>query len=219
MKTLSSLAMALLAATPAAAHYRFNDFNNNGIFKFIRENTSNNSPVTDLASDDLRCNTGAQGAGTNTTAVAAGSSFTWTLDQAVYHQGPVTVYMSKAPATASAYDPADGDWFKIAEEGPTFSGGSATWPMRDSYTYSIPTCISNGDYLLRIEQLAIHNPGSPPQFYLSCAQITISGGSGGSPSPTTKIPGHVKATDPGYTVNIYNNFNNYTIPGPAKITC
>lgn len=109
--------------------------------------------------------------------------------------------MSKAPSTASAYA-GDGDWFKIAEEGPTFSGGSATWPMRASYTYSIPTCIADGDYLLRIEQLGIHNPGSPPQFYISCAQITVSGGSGGSPSPTTKIPGHVKATDPGYTANV-----------------
>lgn len=109
--------------------------------------------------------------------------------------------MSKAPSNASAYA-GDGDWFKIAEEGPTFSGGSSTWPMRASYTYSIPTCIANGDYLLRIEQLGIHNPGSPPQFYISCAQVTVSGGSGGSPSPTTKIPGHVKATDPGYTVNV-----------------
>ena len=109
--------------------------------------------------------------------------------------------MSKAPGAASEYA-GDGDWFKIAEEGPTFSGGSSTWPMRASYTYTVPTCIENGDYLLRIEQLGIHNPGSPPQFYISCAQVTVSGGSGGSPSPTTKIPGHVKATDPGYTANV-----------------
>lgn len=40
------------------------------------------------------------------------------------------------------------------------------------------------------------------QFYISCAQVTVSGGTGGTPSPTTKIPGHVKATDPGYTVNV-----------------
>ncbi|KAH8787979.1 glycosyl hydrolase family 61-domain-containing protein [Diaporthe sp. PMI_573] len=218
MKTFTSLAVALLAVSPVAAHYRFNQINKNGIFKYIRENTSNNSPVTDLASNDLRCNTGAKGDGTETVAVKAGSSFTFDLDQAVYHQGPVAVYMSKAPGAASAYA-GDGDWFKIAEEGPTFSGGSSTWPMRASYTYSIPTCIANGDYLLRIEQLAIHNPGSLPQFYISCAQVTVSGGSGGSPSPTTKIPGHVKATDPGYTANIYNNFNSYTIPGPKKITC
>lgn len=82
------------------------------------------------------------------------------------------------------------------------------------------------------------------QFYISCAQVTVTGGSGGTPSPTTKIPGHVKATDPGYTVNvsidatgittgntvlrscpiantslqIYNNFSNYTVPGPAVVS-
>lgn len=142
-------------------------------------------------------------------------AFTFALDQAVYHQGPVTVYMSKAPGAASAYA-GDGDWFKIAEEGPTFSGGSATWPMRASYTYSIPTCIADGDYLLRIEQLGIHNPGSPPQFYISCAQVTVSGGSGGSPSPTTKIPGHVKATDPGYTANVSTTVPGWTL---LVVTC
>lgn len=72
MKTSAILTAALLAVSPAAAHYRFNQINNSGIFKFIRENTSNNSPVTDLASNDLRCNTGAQGAGTDTTTAKAG---------------------------------------------------------------------------------------------------------------------------------------------------
>jgi len=27
-----------------------------------------------------------------------------------------------------------------------------------SYTYNIPACISDGEYLLRIQSLAIHNP-------------------------------------------------------------
>lgn len=162
MKSLIYLAAGLLAAAPATAHYRFQQLDSFAIFQYIRENTNNNSPVTDLASNDLRCNVGATGANTNTTAVRAGDSFTFTLDTAVYHQGPVTVYMSKAPGAVSAYA-GDGDWFKIAEEGPTFSGGSATWPLRDKYTYSLPQCLADGDYLLRIEQLAIHNPGSAPQ--------------------------------------------------------
>lgn len=44
------------------------------------------------------------------------------------------------------------------------------------------------------------------QFYISCAQVTVTGGSGGTPSPTAKIPGHVKATDPGYTVNVSQRY-------------
>lgn len=73
MKTSAILTAALLAVSPVAAHYRFNQINSNGVFKYIRENTSNNSPVTDLASNDLRCNTGATGVGTETVAVKAGS--------------------------------------------------------------------------------------------------------------------------------------------------
>lgn len=162
MKVITSFVAVLLAASPALAHYRWDKLNDNALWQYIRESTNDNSPVTDLASNDLRCNVGTSGTGVNTTAVKAGDSFTFALDIAVYHQGPVTAYLSKAPSTASAYV-GDGDWFKIAEEGPTFSGSSATWPLRDSYTYKLPTCIADGDYLLRVEQLAIHNPGGTPQ--------------------------------------------------------
>ena len=88
-----------------------------------------------------------------------------------------------------------------------------------SYSATIPSCIPAGDYLLRIEQLGIHNPGSPPQFYISCAQVKVTGGGSKALTPTTKIPGHVKSTDPGYTANIYSNFNSYTVPGPKVATC
>jgi hypothetical protein len=70
----------------------------------------------DLASNDLRCNVGATGAGTDTVAVRAGDQITFTLDTAVYHQGPISVYMSRAPGTAAAYA-GDGGWFKIKDFG------------------------------------------------------------------------------------------------------
>jgi hypothetical protein len=75
-------------------------------------------------------------------------------------------------------------------------------PHTDTYQYNIPRCIPNGEYLLRIQQLAIHNPGSVPQFYISCAQITVTGGGSANPSPTVKIPGAFKASDPVYTANV-----------------
>lgn len=83
-----------------------------------------------------------------------------------------------------------------------------------SYTTTIPRSLPSGDYLLRIEQIALHNPGAAPQFYISCAQVTITGGGSANPSKFS-IPGHITATDPGITVNIYNNFQSYTFPGPA----
>lgn len=60
--------------------------------------------------------------------MAAGSSVTFTADQAVYHQGPVSFYLTKVSSAAAA----DGssDWVKIKEIGPTFSGGQATWDLK-----------------------------------------------------------------------------------------
>ena len=53
------------------------------------------------------------------------------------------------------------------------------------------------------------------QFYIECAQITVTGGGSGRPAPLVAIPGAFKATDPGYTVNIYNNVSASckTLPG------
>ncbi|KAF1967788.1 hypothetical protein BU23DRAFT_592484 [Bimuria novae-zelandiae CBS 107.79] len=222
MKFLSTTAVAgALFLEAANGHYIFQKLTANGVqggvYQNIRQNTNYNSPVTDLASNDLRCNVGgSSGASTTTVSVAAGSTVTFTSDTAVYHQGPVSFYLTKV-ASASA---ADGStpWSKIKEIGPTFSGGSATWNLAQSYDVTVPSCVPAGEYLLRIEQLAIHNPGGAPQFYISCAQIKVTGG-GSKTFSGVSIPGHVKATDPGYTANIYNNFTNYTVPGPAVSKC
>lgn len=90
----------------------------------------------------------------------------------------------------------------LYHRGPTFSGGSASWTMSASYSGTIPSCIPAGEYLLRVQSLAIHNPGSTPQFYISCAQVKVTGGGSAAPSATAKIPGFIKATDPGYTANV-----------------
>ncbi|KAI1424273.1 endoglucanase II [Xylaria sp. FL1777] len=225
MKNFVNLAaLSALAANTVSAHYIFQQLTAGStkfdVFQYIRKNSNYNSPVTDLASNDLRCNVGATGTGTDTIEMQAGESFSFTLDTAVYHQGPISIYMSKAPSTAASYD-GSGEWFKIKDFGPTFSGGSSTWPLAQTYTYQLPTCIANGEYLLRIQSLAIHNPwpAGIPQFYISCAQVKVTGGSGTANPTNTLIPGAFKATDPGYTVNIYTNFNNYTVPGPAPMTC
>ncbi|KAI1402016.1 glycoside hydrolase family 61 protein [Hypoxylon fuscum] len=224
MKNVVALvATAALAAQTASAHYIFQALAKGtakGVaYEFVRRNSNYNSPVTDLASNDLRCNVGgATGGNTSTLDVNAGDPFTFTLDTAVYHQGPVSVYMSKAPGAVAEYD-GSGDWFKIYDWGPTFSGGQASWNMKDTYSTTIPKCIASGEYLLRIQSLAIHNPGSTPQWYVGCGQIKLNGGGSTTPKPTAKIPGAFKATDPGYTANIYNNFHEYTVPGPAVFKC
>ncbi|KAH8160461.1 hypothetical protein CIB48_g7791 [Xylaria polymorpha] len=233
---------AALAAQSVSGHYIFQALSKGTAkgtpFEFVRRNTNYNSPVTDLSSQDLRCNVGgATGGSTSTLALNAGDQFTFSLDQALYHQGPVSLYMSKAPGTAAEYD-GSGEWFKIFDWGPKFGNGQAQWTMTGmntnhqmlvllqgidltlgTYSGNIPKCIADGEYLLRIQSLAIHNPGATPQWYISCGQVKISGGGSKTPSPTVKIPGAFKATDPGYTANIYNNFNSYTVPGPSVFTC
>ena len=58
-----------------------------------------------------------------------------TADTAVYHQGPVTFYMTKVQDAVAA----DGstDWFKIKEIGPTFSNGQATWDLSSMFDFTI----------------------------------------------------------------------------------
>ncbi|KAF5870958.1 putative glycoside hydrolase family 61 protein [Botrytis fragariae] len=222
MKSLVSLLGFSFLTCHASAHYIFQSFTYKNIqyppYGYIRMNDNYNSPVTDLASNDLRCNSGGETSnGAQTITVKAGDSFSFTADIQVYHQGPLSIYMAKAPTTAAAFDGSGQVWFKILDIGPTFTNQVATWNLYQTYTYTIPPNLPNGDYLLRIQQLAIHNPypGGIPQFYIECAQITVTNGGTGTPGPLVSIPGAFSVTDPGYTANIYSNFFNYTVPGPA----
>ncbi|RVD87046.1 uncharacterized protein DFL_005295 [Arthrobotrys flagrans] len=87
-------------------------------------------------------------------------------------------------------------------------------------SFDIPKNIPSGDYLLRAEALALHAAQSPPpngaQFYMSCYQLTITGGSGSLP-PTVHFPGAYSASDPGIFINIYQSLSTYIAPGPTVI--
>ena len=95
MKNFISLAALSLAVSEVSAHYIFQQLSIGStkypVFEYIRQNSNYNSPVTDLTSDDLRCNVGASGASTDTVSVKAGDQFTFTLDTPVYHQGPISM--------------------------------------------------------------------------------------------------------------------------------
>lgn len=96
MKGFTTLAALSLAVSNVSAHYIFQQLSTGStkhpLWKYIRQHTNYNSPVTDLKSNDLRCNLGAgSGAGTETVGVRAGDSITFSLDTPVYHQGPVSV--------------------------------------------------------------------------------------------------------------------------------
>jgi cellulase len=148
----------------------------------------------------------------------------------------VQVYLSKV-ANAATADPPTSGWFKIFSNSWTkkTGGGSGDddfWGTKDlnsccgKMDVKIPTDIAAGDYLLRAEALALHTAGSSggAQFYMSCYQITVDGGSTSSTGSglavaaapaTVSIPGMYKASDPGILVNIHAALANYVTPGPA----
>ena len=74
--------------------------------------------------------------------------------------------------------------------------------------------------MIRFETLAIHT-ANQPQFYMECAQLTITGGGSGSPGPTVKFPGGYSATDPYVTPLIsYCDVScaDYIWSGPSTLT-
>jgi hypothetical protein len=82
---------------------------------------------------------------------------------------------------------------------------------------TIPDSTPDGEYLLRIEHIALHMASSAnqAQFYISCSQIKITGGGSGTPGPLVALPGAYKTNDPGILVNLGGmQPTAYKPPGP-----
>lgn len=73
----------------------------------------NNSPVTSVTSNDVRCNV-SPGAATETVSVASGSTIGFKLDNTLYHQGPAAIYLGKAPGSVASWDGSGANWFKVS---------------------------------------------------------------------------------------------------------
>ncbi|KAH7091900.1 glycosyl hydrolase family 61-domain-containing protein [Auriculariales sp. MPI-PUGE-AT-0066] len=182
----------------------------------------NNSPVETVGAT-IACNVIAVNA-TTTTSVAAGSSIGFKLDNTLYHLGPAAIYLGQVPSgkTAATWDGSGAQWFKIAEWGATYPNGANGAMSFSDYnlsqlTATIPKSIPSGDYLARVEQIGLHVAGKP-QWYISCAQITVTGGGSASPSKVSMPP--YSASDAGLTVNIYSYPapSPYVVPGPRPFT-
>jgi hypothetical protein len=75
---------------------------------------------------------------------------------------------------------------------------------------------------MRNEHIALHTAGSKggAQFYLSCAQLEVSGGASTTPKNLVAFPGAYSATDPGILINInYPIPTSYKNPGPDTFSC
>ncbi|KAH7127008.1 glycosyl hydrolase family 61-domain-containing protein [Dendryphion nanum] len=225
LSTALSLSLASSAVNAAALqprHYTFPALSGSSDWQYVRTtaNAQSNAGLSDVTSSQIRCYT-TSNKGVQSQSVAAGSSVSFKASPNIFHPGPLQFYLAKAPAGTSldSWDGSGQVWFKIYAEKATVSGGQLSWGSlnKGSVSVTIPKNTPSGDYLLRIEHIALHQASNVngAQFYISCAQIKVTGGGNGSPSPLVSFPGAYKATDPGIKVNIYSGASNYQPPGPA----
>ncbi|KAG9041219.1 hypothetical protein FS837_012545 [Tulasnella sp. UAMH 9824] len=143
------------------------------------------------------------------------------------HDGPVIVYMAKVSDSSTAAG-STASWFKVWQNGLVTADATtqtyywATDAMNDNcgvVWFTIPSDLAPGDYLVRAEVIALHVAFSSggAQHYMSCFQITVTGGGSSSPSGVA-FPGAYSLTDPGILFNLYTSFTTYTIPGPTVYT-
>ncbi|KAK5656614.1 hypothetical protein OQA88_4594 [Cercophora sp. LCS_1] len=233
MKSTIVALLTALAADKAAGHALFQQLWHGSTC--IRMPASN-SPITNVGSRDFVCNAGTRGVA-GKCPVVAGGSVTVEMHQQPgdrkcgseaiggAHWGPVQVYLTKVP-DASKADGSTG-WFKIFSNSWSKKGrvgDDDNWGTRDLNTccgkmdVKIPKDIQDGEYLLRAEALALHTAGQAggAQFYVSCYQITVTGGGSLSPA-TVKFPGAYSSGDPGIRINIHAAVDNYIAPGPPVI--
>lgn len=238
MKLLQILSLGSVA-TITSAHTIFTNLQSGGTtypVSYAIRDPSYDGPIQDVTTDYVACNGGPNPTtpSTNIINVKAGdtvqavwrhtltSDATDVIDPS--HKGPVMAYMKKVTDATTDVGYGAG-WFKISEAG--LNVATQTWAVTDLIanqglqSITIPSCLENGQYLLRAELIALHAAGSSggAQLYMECAQINVTGGTGTGKPSTVSFPGAYSATDPGILINIYQTLTSYTIPGPAPFTC
>ncbi|KAI1303786.1 glycoside hydrolase family 61 protein [Xylaria venustula] len=236
----------LVFAASAEAHTIFQEVSVNdqkqGSLVALRAPNDNN-PVYDVTSQDIIC----QKAGRTSSSiinvnpgdqigaywghVIGGAQFANDPDNpiAASHKGPITAWLAKVDNAATA-SKTGLKWFKIWED--TFNPSTKKWGVDNMISnqgwtkFQMPQCIAPGNYLLRVEILALHSARTSmgAQFYMSCAQLKIGGSGAFSPSQTVSFPGAYQQNDPSILINIYgstgqpdNGGKAYNAPGNVAV--
>ncbi|KAI0018065.1 glycosyl hydrolase family 61-domain-containing protein [Xylariomycetidae sp. FL0641] len=221
-------ASSLLAV--ASAHQNLHQIWVNGVspgYEFAVRMPPSNSPVTDVTSDDIVCNVNGADvpSGVETTEANEGDEITVGWDPSG-HPSPITHFLFGPVDDASKASGIGEGWFKIDEADYT-DGSWANEKMEDNggnYTFTLPTGLQSGDYLLRSEMEALHGAQEigGAQFYIGCVQLKIKGTGSGSCGPTISLPGAYKAEDDNiYIPDVYSGFDEttFTAPGGPVATC
>lgn len=244
MKYATTLLSTLLAAAPlVSCHGSISSFVANGKTYSAPEPAEGNpfrttstpvrqlellEPILDFTSSDNVCGRGVPPPATLIAPVKAGSDVSFTMRGGgggpwPHEYGPVLFYLAKCPGTADKCDPTGLKWFKVDELGLKPGANNVWWHEElkkgNSLSGTIPAGIQNGDYLLRIEVMALHNAMNKggAETSVACTQIRVTGG-GNSAVPAQDLvtfPGAYSMTDKGILVDIWNGLRKYSFPGPA----
>ncbi|KAF2729585.1 hypothetical protein EJ04DRAFT_502107 [Polyplosphaeria fusca] len=222
MKNLATLAIAALLPALSVAHYHFPHLILNtkvtGAHEYVRPSDNGYMPSWEdgafLQNPDIRCNKGSMNhrKEPKTAKITAGKDivgFQTNVQAHIQHPGPLTVYMSKAPGDVRDYD-GSGDWFKVFQLGttPKWNGTDQGWLSwnRYQFRFQLPAQIPAGQYLMRIEHMAVHQPYRNKEFFLQCAHVeVVSNYNGAAPSPTIKFPGGYQRSDPAIQLDSWAN--------------
>ncbi|KAF2758166.1 glycoside hydrolase [Pseudovirgaria hyperparasitica] len=208
---------------------------------------SDNNPILNVQDANMACNQNRQNTPVDATVIAVaagqeisvwwqhvfgGPQYSGDADNPIAksHKGPLIYYLAKVDNAAYA-SPTGLQWFKVAQDGLDTNDG--TWGVdrmiqnNGWHSFTLPSCVAPGQYLLRTELIALHSAGTSgqAQFYLSCVQINVTG-SGSKTGSTMSFPGAYQASDPGILISIYDAQGNptngkkpYAVPGGNVMTC
>ncbi|KAJ3980299.1 glycosyl hydrolase family 61-domain-containing protein [Lentinula detonsa] len=189
---------------------------------------SDNSPITDVTSENMFCGSVATQA-TSTPAIDLSQgntiSFYWESGYSTsnwpHNTGPVFLYIAKCDGACTSQTASSTNFIKIEQQG--FVNGvwaQATLNSGSPLTFTIPSDIASGNYLIRHE---IINLASTDENFPACSQFAITGGSNTySSAQTAQFPGAYSASDAGLAdagSAIYSVKTNaeYTFPGPDPV--
>ena len=169
-----------------------------------------NDPVNDVTSKDILCGPNSLKINTKC-AVKAGDDLKFEFGHekkgdstfSPGYKGPCDAWMAKLDGS----DVPEKGWFKIWEH----VGEGSNWCTNEMRTSNgvqkvpIPKEVPEGEYVVRLEIASLHEANRPKgvQFYMGCAAVKVSGGTGSLPSDTKSIPGYLKQDDPLVNFDVY----------------
>ncbi|KAF2868797.1 glycoside hydrolase [Massariosphaeria phaeospora] len=237
---MKAIFVAGLLAQLTSAHYIFGHLWVNGTrsdkWQYVRDVAPNpmsadparaddakTYPNKDIKSPQTTCGLNAfkSAKSTQTATVLAGAEVgfepveVWAGGTEIYHWGPASAWLSRAPGDDVEGYEGLGDWFKVAYMGPSDNVTWSTLNKKGPYNFTIPKTTPPGKYLLRFEHLRPYSIQNVVEVYANCAHVNIVGPGGGTPSKFARFPGTYDWNDPGILIKPEWDYNLY-IPGVER---